>query len=64
MIRVRVDHVDEDIRTKLTNEGIDIRELDEVPTVPNVPGNYPITINAKPDSLLYRGGNTLYVIVA
>lgn len=64
VIRVRKDHVDEDIRTKLANEGIDIRELDDVPTVPNVPGNYPITIVAKPDSLLYRGSNTLYVIVA
>jgi hypothetical protein len=64
VIRVRKDHVDEDIRAKLTNEGIDIRELDDVPTVPNVPGNYPITINAKHDSLLYRGSNTLYVIVA
>lgn len=64
VIRVRKDHVDEDIRTKLANEGIDVRELDEVPTVPNVPGNYPITISAKTDSLLYRGTNTLYVIVA
>lgn len=64
VIRVRVGHVDEDIRTKLANEGIDIRELVDIPTVPNTPGNYPITIVAKSDSLLYRGSNTLYVIVA